>query len=96
MLKVNDRKVKENDKIAELFNEHFVSTGEKITEEIDPDDTSPAQQVKQTESKFRFRKISLMTVFNTLNKLKNGKSTGLFHMLIFSMPVSKRKSSPMT
>ena len=28
MLKVNDRKVKENDEIAELFNEQFVLMGE--------------------------------------------------------------------
>ena len=38
MLKVNDRKVKGNDEIAELFNEHFVSIGEKLAKEIDPVD----------------------------------------------------------
>ena len=36
MLKVNDRKVKENDEIAELFNEYFVSIGEKLAKETDP------------------------------------------------------------
>ena len=35
MLKVNDRKVKENDEIAELCSEHFVSIGEKLAKEID-------------------------------------------------------------
>ena len=66
MLRVNDRNVKENDEIAELFNEHFVSIGEKLTKEIDPVDISPTQQAKQTESKFRFRKISSIKVFDTL------------------------------
>ena len=56
MLKVNDRKVKGNDEIAELFNEHFVSIGKKIAKEIDPVDIS-LTKVRQTESKFRFRKI---------------------------------------
>ena len=62
MLKVNDQKVKENDEIAELFNEHY----RKLAEEIDPVDISPTQRVKQTESKFRFRKISSIEVLETL------------------------------
>ena len=72
MLKVNDRKVKGNDEIAELFNEHIVSIGEKLAKEIDPVDIS-LTQVRQTESKFRFRKISSIKVFDTLNKLKKWK-----------------------
>ena len=50
MLKINDQKVKENDEIAEPFNEYFVSIAEKLTKEIDPLDIS-STQVKQTESK---------------------------------------------
>ena len=65
MLKENDREVKESDEVAELFNEHFVSIGEKLAKEIDPVDISLTQQVKQTESKFRFRKISSIKVFDT-------------------------------
>ena len=72
MLKVNDRKVKGNDEIAELFNEHFVSIGKKLAKEIDPVDIS-LTKVRQTESKFRFRKISSIKVFDTLNKLKKWK-----------------------
>ena len=89
MLKVNDRKVKGNDEIAELFNEHFVSIGEKLAKEIDPVDISLTQQVRQTESKFRLRKISSIKVFDTLNKLKNGKSTGLFHMPNKALNIAK-------
>ena len=109
MLKVNDRKVNENDEIAELFNEHFVSIGEKLAKEIDPVDISPTQQVKQTESKFRFRKISLIKVFDTLKKVKKWKINWIIsyaqqsyghcerpHSMIFLMLVSKRKSSRMT
>ena len=50
--------MKENDKTAELFIEHFVLIGEKLAMEIDPVDISPTQEVKQAESKFKFRKIS--------------------------------------
>ena len=89
MLKVNDQKVKGNDEIAELFNEHFVSIGEKLAKVIDPVDISLTPQVKQTESKFRFRKISSIKVFDTLNKLKNGKSTGLFHMPNKALNIAK-------
>ena len=69
MLKVNDRKVKENDEIAELFNEHLFRL-EQLAKEFDPVDISPTEQVKQTEPKFRFRKISSIKVFNTLKNLK--------------------------
>ena len=44
--------MKENDETAELFNEHFVSIGEKLAKEIDPVDISLTQQVKQAESNF--------------------------------------------
>ena len=80
--------MKGNDEIAELFNEHFVSIGEKLAKEIDPVDIS-LTQVRQTESKFRFRKISSIKVFDTLNKLKNGKSTGLFHIPNKALSIAK-------
>ena len=67
--------MKENYETAELFNEHFVSIGEKPAEEIDPAAISPTLQVKQAESKFTFREISSTEVFDTLKK---GKSTGYF------------------
>ena len=55
--------------------------GEKLAKEIEPDDIFLTQHVKRTESKFKFTKISLIKVFDTLKKnLKNGKSAGLFHM----------------
>ena len=49
----------------------FVSIGEKLAKEIDPVDISPTQQVKQAESKFKFRKISSIEVFNMLKKMEN-------------------------
>ena len=49
--------MKENYETAELLYEHFVSIGEKLAREIVPVDISPTQQVKQAESKFKFRKI---------------------------------------
>ena len=63
--------MKENDETAELFNEHFVSIGEKLAKEIDPVDISPTQQVKQAESKFKFRMISSIEVFDMLKKMQN-------------------------
>ena len=80
--------MKGNDEIAELFNEHFDWIGEKLAKEIDPVDIS-LTQVRQTESKFRFRKISSIKVFDTLNKLKNGKSTGLFHIPNKALSIAK-------
>ena len=54
--------MEENDETAELFNKYFVSIGEKLVKEIDPVDISPTQQA---ESKFKFRKISSIEVFDT-------------------------------
>ena len=81
--------MKENDETAELFNEHFVSIGEKLAKEVDPAYTSMTQQVNQTESKFRLRKISSTKVFDTLKKFKTGKSTGLFHMPKKALKIAK-------
>ena len=77
--------MKENDETAELFNEHFVSIGEKLAKEIDPVDISPTQQVKQAESKFKFRMISSIEVFDMLKKCKINWTSEKYHLLIFSM-----------
>ena len=50
-------------KLLSCSTNSFVSIEEKLTKEIDPADISPTQQVKQTESKFRIRKISSIKVF---------------------------------
>ena len=78
--------MKENYETAELFNEHFFSTGEKLAKEIDPVDISSTQQVKQAESKFKFRKISSIEVFDMFKKWK---INWIFHMPNKALKIAK-------
>ena len=67
-------------KISEAFNEHFVSLGERLAEEI-PESAFTSgdylSKTKKNSAKFVFRKIQPNQIMKLLSKLKNGKASGL-------------------
>ena len=67
-------------KISEAFNEHFVSLGERLAEEI-PESAFTSgvylSKTKKNSAKFVFRKIQPNQIIKLLSKLKNGKASGL-------------------
>ena len=56
----------------------FVSTGDKLTKSIEPnDEQSPAAHIQPATVKFRFKLISVLQVTKVIKKLVNSKATGI-------------------
>ena len=67
--------------ISEAFNEHFRSVAERLADSIDSCDSNPKELgIQSPLYQFKLRHISPNKVFNALNKLKNGKATGMHNL----------------
>ena len=67
--------------ISEAFNEHFSSVAERLADSIDPCDSNPKELgIQSPLYRFKLRHIPPNKVFNALNKLKNGKATGMHNL----------------
>ena len=62
--------------LAEAFNEHFASTGERLAKTVGHTDINAAKFLKQTKPKFKFKQIKVEEVFRVINKLVNAKAVG--------------------
>ena len=76
------REMLDSGDIAESLNDHFISIGKKLASEIPETVDSPAVNLKELSSdqRFRFRYITKSKVFSLIEKLKNGKATGLDYL----------------
>ena len=64
--------------ITELYNEHFVSIGDKLVKSIQPgSEQSPTADIQPATVKFRFKPISVLQVTKVIKKLVNSKATGI-------------------
>ena len=76
--------------ISEAFNEHFSSVAEKLAVSIDSCDSNPKELgIPSPLCRFKLRHIRPNKVFNALNKLKNGKATGMHNLLNKMLKLSK-------
>ena len=76
--------------ISEAFNEHFSSVAERLPVSIDSCDSSPKELgIQSPLCRFKLRHIPPNKVFNALNKLKNGKATGMHNMPNKMLKLSK-------
>ena len=67
--------------ISEAFNEHFSSVPEGLAVSIDPCDSNPKELgIQSLLYRFKLTHIPPNKVFNALNKLKNGKATGMHNL----------------
>ena len=69
-----------NAEIAEACNMHFVSIGEKISREISPIEMSHTAHIPVTNARFQFHGIAVNQVKVLIQKLVNGKSTGIHNI----------------
>ena len=85
------REVLDSGDIAESLNDHFISIGKKLASEIPETVDSPAVNLKELSSdqRFRFRYITKSKVFSLIEKLKNGKATGLDYLPDKMLKLSK-------
>ena len=63
--------------IAEAFNSHITRIGEDLANTIPNSDIDPLTYVKQTNSSFSFREITIYEVLTLLRKIATNKATGL-------------------
>ena len=88
----DDEIISDKLKISEAFNEHFVSLGERLAEEI-PEFAFTSgdylSKTKKNSAKFVFRKIQPNQIIKLLSKLKNGKASGLNLMSNEFLKISK-------
>lgn len=63
--------------IAEAFNSHITRISEDLANTIPNSDIDPLTYVKQTNSSFSFREITIYEVLTLLRKIATNKATGL-------------------
>ena len=57
--------------LAEAFNEHFASIGERLAKTVGHTDINPTQFLKQAKTKFKFKQIKVEEVFRVINNKTN-------------------------
>ena len=67
--------------IAEVCNEHFVTIGQKLADEIvQTSDSSPYAHLKRADTRFRFKPVTADQIQQTISKLVNSKATGIHNI----------------
>ena len=77
MLSLETRKITDEQKISERFDDHFVSLSKKLALGSSSSSSDYLSKVKTNGAKFKFQMIRPTDVYNILSKLKNGKATGM-------------------
>ena len=80
---LDNEEINDKQKISERFNDHFVSIGEKLAEDISQSSKSSMaylSKINQNENKFKFKMLKPTEIYTILGRLKNGKATGLHLM----------------
>ena len=70
----------DNKEIADICNKHFVSIGERLAEGIPDTSDSPTADMKPTNCRFVFRKVTTSQVERVIKKLVNAKATGVHNI----------------
>ena len=67
-------------KIADAFNNHFVFIGEKIANSIKGCNESPTANIQRVLTKFEFQQITAAQITKVVQRLVNGKATGIHNI----------------
>ena len=67
--------------IAEVCNEHFVTIGKKLADEIvQTGDSSPYAHLKRSETRLKFKPVTADQIQQTISKFINSKATGIHNI----------------
>ena len=77
---VDDTNQTDKEEIADAFNNHFVSIGEKIANSIEGCNESPTANIQRVLTKFGFQQITAAQITNVVQRLVNGKATGIHNI----------------
>ena len=75
--------------IAEACNQYFALVGNKLADQIQPNQDNPVQHISVEKERFRFKQIKPAKFNMVLGKLKNGKATGIHNIPNKSLKLSK-------
>ena len=64
----------------DIFNDHFVSVGSKIADNIPATDLSPTVNIPKTQNRFKLKQITTVQIVKIVKKLVNGKATGIHNI----------------
>ena len=71
--------LKDTSMIAEVCNEHFVTIGKKLADEIvQTCDSSPYAHLKRADTQFKFKPVTADQIQQTISKLINSKLALVF------------------
>ena len=81
--------------IAELRNEHFVTIGKKLADEVvQTGDLSPYAHLKRAETRFKFKPVTADQIQQTISKLINSKATDIHNIPDKVLKASMNITSP--
>ena len=72
--------VTDKNRIPEVFNDHFVGVGEKLSKDISPSSCSSLDyilKVNTNGSRFEFKLLKPVALYEVFSNLKNGKAAGI-------------------
>ena len=72
--------VTDKEQIPDIFNDHFVSVGSKIADNIPAIDLSPTVNIPKTQNRFKLKQITTAQIIKMVKKLVNGKATGIHNI----------------
>ena len=72
--------VTDKEQIPDILNDHFVSVGSKIADNIPATDLSPTVNIPKTQNRFKLKQITTAQIIKIVKKLVNGKATGIHHI----------------
>ena len=79
-LELGDDIISDSKQISEICNDHFVTVGERLACQIPCSDYSATVHIPKTNSVFQLKPVTEGQVSKLLNKLINGKATGLHNI----------------
>ena len=74
---VNNTEITNKQKISDEINKYFASISSNLAKSIPEGNLDLISLVKQSQSTFRFKKITPIQIHNLIMKSANGKATGV-------------------
>ena len=72
--------VTDKEQIPDIFNDHLVSVGSKIADNIPATDLSPTVNIPKTQNRFKLKQITNAQIIKIVKKLVNGKAIGIHNI----------------
>ena len=79
-LELGDDIISDSKKISEICNDHFMTDGERLAGQMPCSEYSPTVHIPKTSSVFQLKPVPEGQMLKLLNKLINGKATGLYNI----------------